>query len=514
MIDTPPPVRKAGKPLWPKIPPGFVRSVLAGHSALGLAFAALIYLVCFSGTVAVFAHEFQRWERPAAPMVHSVTPAAVQRTMEQAQVAFGQPAEHINMILPTPELPRLVVTADVGHGQVERTWYADALGTLASDGEATWTRFMSDLHIYLHLPRSWGMFVVGLTGVALLSSLISGILAHPRVFKDAFHLRWGGSKRLQEADLHNRAGVWALPFHLVVSLTGALLGLTTFVVGVLAMVVFQGDMNKVYEMFIGPAPIDDPRGAPLPNLVGMLETVERLSPGSLPTYVGVEHPNERGQGAYITARQPDRLAYGDAFTFGPGGALIRHSDIDRVTVGERILNVLGPLHFGWFGGWPIKIAYGVLGAGLTAVTSSGVAIWLARRRDKGRPAPRWERIWIATVWSQPLAYAVSLLVAVLAPTFPPLAAWAGATVLALSVSGFWTVDRISARLRALAGVLLIVTAGLHGVLAASSPTDPIAWVVDLVLATLGLALIATAVPRRWLPGGRARRALPTATVGA
>ena len=39
--------KKAGKPIWPKVPAGFVRSVLAGHSALGLAFAALIYLVCF-----------------------------------------------------------------------------------------------------------------------------------------------------------------------------------------------------------------------------------------------------------------------------------------------------------------------------------------------------------------------------------------------------------------------------------------------------------------------------------
>ena len=31
--------KKAGKPIWPKVPAGFVRSVLAGHSALGLAFA-------------------------------------------------------------------------------------------------------------------------------------------------------------------------------------------------------------------------------------------------------------------------------------------------------------------------------------------------------------------------------------------------------------------------------------------------------------------------------------------
>src|SRR3546814_13053298 len=86
---------------------------------------------------------------------------------------------------------------------------------------------------YTTLFRSRGIFLVGLIGVALLSSLVSGILAHPRIFRDAFHLRLGGSKRLQEADLHNRLGAWALPFHIFISLTGAFLGPTTIIVGVL-----------------------------------------------------------------------------------------------------------------------------------------------------------------------------------------------------------------------------------------------------------------------------------------
>src|SRR5262249_32489287 len=36
---------RTGRPIWPAIPAGFVRAVLAGHSSLGLAFAALIFLV-------------------------------------------------------------------------------------------------------------------------------------------------------------------------------------------------------------------------------------------------------------------------------------------------------------------------------------------------------------------------------------------------------------------------------------------------------------------------------------
>lgn len=503
MTNTPRPApRKAGKPIWPKIPPGFVRSVLAGHSALGLAFAALIYLVCFSGTVAVFAHEFERWERPDAPLVHRITPEAAERALVEAQARFGQPAEHAYMILPTPELPRFKITMDIGHGQTERTWMADAQGTLSDQAGAVWTRFMTDLHIYLHLPRSWGMFVVGLTGVALLSSLISGVLAHPRVFRDAFHLRWGGSKRLQEADLHNRIGVWALPFHVLVSLTGALLGLTTVVVGALALVVFQGDMNRVYEMFLGPTPIDDPRPAPMPNIAGLMQDMERIAPGGTVTYIGLEHPNERGQAVLMLARQPDRLTTGDSFSFNGQGELTHESRSDTNTLGERILGVLGVLHFGWFGGWPIKVAYGLLGAGLTAVTSSGVAIWLARRRDKGRPAPRWERVWIAAVWSQPLAFALSLVTALAAPALSPLAVWAAGTALGLAAAALWRPDALSCNLRVLSGALLILAVGLHLDLYAATTGDPVAWIMNAALFGLGVLLIGSV----WRPRAPASRA--------
>jgi hypothetical protein len=112
----------------------------------------------------------------------------------------------------------------------------------------------------LHLPRSWGGFIVGLTGVALLS-LISGILSHPRVLRDAFHLRLGGSRRLQEADLHNRLGVWALPFHVIVSLTGALLGLSTIIVGALAMLLYRGDTGGFTPCCCPQASGRCPRGA-------------------------------------------------------------------------------------------------------------------------------------------------------------------------------------------------------------------------------------------------------------
>jgi uncharacterized iron-regulated membrane protein len=490
MTSPKPAPRKAGKPIWPKIPAGFVRSVLAGHSALGLAFAALIYLVCFSGSVAVFAREFQRWEQADVPALTAVTPAAVQTVMEQAIQRVGDGIEHIYITPPTLDLPRFSVITDA-HGK-QQDFIADASGHLTDAGEPVWTEFMTRLHINLHLPQTWGMFVVGLTGVALLSSLISGVLAHPRVFKDAFHLRWGGSKRLQEADLHNRLGVWALPFHVIVSLTGALLGLTTIIVGVLAMAMFQGDTSKAYALFLPPI-VDDPRpAASPPDLVAALVAAQRLSPGSTPTFIGLEHPTERGQAVMINASQPNRLVAADSFYFDGKGQLLDASKTGKTNLGEKILGSLGPLHFGWYGGIVIKLAYGLLGLALTSVTASGVAIWLARRRDKGRPAPRWERIWIATVWSQPLAFAASALITIAlsgGSAATPLIAWAVVTLATLAVAPFAEPRRLSRLLRLASASTLLGVVAVHLVRHGAAYADPAAWWMNGALLALALTLV-------------------------
>lgn len=474
------------KPIWPKVPAPFVRAMLAGHSALGLAFAALIYLVCFSGSVAVFAQEFHRWERPAVPILDSVSPKAVQSAVEAAIAKHGK-SEHVFVGLPTPDSPRLTLYLDQPPGHVELI--ADGQGRLI-DGDTPWTQFMTRLHINLHLPQTWGIFVVGLTGVALLSSLISGVLAHPRVFRDAFHLRWGGSKRLQEADLHNRIGVWALPFHVTISLTGALLGLTTIIVGILALAVFKGDTEKAYDLFLPPHPADDPRAAPLPNIEAAFVSVARMAPGATPSYVGLEHPGEQGAGILIIAGEPGKLSRGDSYTFDREGRSLSDRGMGSETLGAAIIAALSQLHFGWFGGWPVKVAYAVLGAGLTSVTSSGVAIWLARRRAKGRPAPRWERVWIATVWSQPLAFALSTLVSLASPA-PPLAVWGAGTVLALATAALWEPAAISRRLRLAAAVLMVGTALVHALIWRGQVADPVAWITDASLLGLGGLLALT-----------------------
>jgi uncharacterized iron-regulated membrane protein len=82
----------------------------------------------------------------------------------------------------------------------------------------------------------------------------------------------------------------------------------------------------------------------------------------------------------------------------------------------------------------VRIAYGVLGLALTYVSATGVTIWLARRRDRGRPAPGLERAWMGWTWGAPAALA---LAAVTSPWLPVAAVFWGAAILIQASVQLW-----------------------------------------------------------------------------
>src|SRR5690606_29057513 len=97
----------------PLLSPRFVQAMLAGHSALGLAFAALIYVVCLTGTISVFLHELHRWEQPNAPLI--TQPLRAEAVNEAVWSAYGQAlidkaAEDITLMAPGQLSPRFLIT--------------------------------------------------------------------------------------------------------------------------------------------------------------------------------------------------------------------------------------------------------------------------------------------------------------------------------------------------------------------------------------------------------------------
>ncbi len=57
-------------------------------------------------------------------------------------------------------------------------------------------------------------------------------------------------------------------------------------------------------------------------------------------------------------------------------------------LGKRVPLSTYKLHFGNFGGLPVKLAYLMMRAPLTVVARSGMSIWLVKHHHRGRAGPR------------------------------------------------------------------------------------------------------------------------------
>lgn len=477
---------------------GFSRSVLASHSLLGVIFGALLFTVCVSGTLAVLSDEFTVWETAHAPHVTSASPEQLARVASNAYAAAKaeKVAHDMFVTAPTAELPRITASA-FDHGR-SRAWNADARGKLVPQVAAPWTAFMQDVHFNLNLGIL-GRYLVGIIGTLLLASLITGVLAHRRIIKDAFRLRWGGSKRLSNADLHNRIGVWALPFHLIVSLTGSLLGLSGLIIMILAYVAFQGDTEKAISALLGPQAVEDARLAPLADIRPMVAFIQARSPGAAISSLDYDDIGTKGQRVTIAVAAPGHLTRAEAWTFDSSGRLVWKAGYTNGTLGMRINGMLTPLHYGTYGGIWLKLIYALLGTGLCTVIASGGNIWLARRRDQGRVASRLERLWSALVWVQPAAWSGAAIAAFLHVPILPIY-WG--TVGASLVISLWIAQAVMvARLLRIVGAALCIgLALLHA--GKGEATTTVSVLIDIALLGAGLVQLRLAGV---FPGFRRKR---------
>lgn len=378
---------------------GTVKKALSAHAAIGLIAGALLYIVSLTGTVAVFSQELQRVEQPDAVEMAAISPAAVQRGVKAvlASEAGIPTTTHLFVHLPVEELPRATVTTDT------QAVHLDVSGAIAGPEKVAWSDFLVKLHYTLNLPALVGMAIVGIHGVMLLALALSGVVAHPRIFRDAFRLRARDSGGTGLADWHNRLSVWTLPFSLAIALTGALIGLASITTYAIAAIDYDGDMEAVYGPIFGEEGEPNSAKAPVPDVAAVLTYMAREYPDVRVTYAIVHDPLTKGQQIQIVGEHEHRLIFGEYYAFDADGGFEHTAGLSDGEVGQQAAASTYRLHFGTFGGLWVKLAYGVFGIALTAVCATGMYIWLGKRRRRGLDEPRLRGMWHGVIIGTPLA---------------------------------------------------------------------------------------------------------------
>lgn len=374
------------------------QNALNAHTWVGVFLSVLLFLVCLSGTIAVFHFEFERWEQPHITEMENVSPEVVEKAMDSFLSRHTEESHHLFVVFPTSDIPRLVVEND------HVAYFADNEGNLIEKESVSFTQMLVDLHLYLNLPHSWGMILVSALGAVICTLVITGIIAHKRITKDAFKLRRGGNGQQAQIDLHNRFGLWASPFHLVIGITGTYFGLAGIILIVIATLNYGGDRDAVVDQIFTPDPVLAPQEGK-PAIGKAFAQMETLAPEKSPIFLTVHEVGEPEQFIEIYAKAPNRMIYAEGYRFDTAGNYIGVAGYENGEWGKQLLWSMYRLHFGDFAGLVSKWLYFVLGVMLTMLCVSGMEIWLSK---KAHP-PLASRLWYATVWGSVSALAFTAI---------------------------------------------------------------------------------------------------------
>ncbi|WP_394234388.1 PepSY-associated TM helix domain-containing protein [Pseudomonas anguilliseptica] len=374
-----------------------LRQAMAGlHTWGGLLPSWLLYVIIFTGSIACFDKELERWMRPALHVSQENTLSADQLRDWLAQ-NVSEPLHAIWIHPPTAREPfwRLIWVPYNGDEQQRRLFAPDGREPMA---DTLGGEFFFTLHYNLQagLP---GMYIVGLAGMFMLVALVSGVILHRRIFKDMFTLRPQANTQRAWLDVHNLFGVLGLPFHLLMAYSGLVIFVASYMPAG-AQVAYQGDIEHFFGEVAGSYHRDElhqPASRAV-SLDALLADARQRWGGGEPGWLNIEHPADAS--AVVAVRRYDRSRIAaplDTLSYDAATGELLHRQ--QAATGYRVYNWLTGLHMAQFGDSLVRLLYLLLGLCGCAMLVGGLRVWLAKREARGGVAVGCVRLLNTTVFA-------------------------------------------------------------------------------------------------------------------
>jgi uncharacterized iron-regulated membrane protein len=350
------------------------------HKWSSLICTAFLLMACITGLPLIFGDELRALLEPhVAPA--SVTPGSPTASIDD-MVAVAQekfPTLHPFNVYWDDDEPRLFVnmspSAKPEDGEIKSAVFDVHTGRLLEmpKDHFSFVSFCLRLHMELFMGLPGELFM-GVMALSFVVSLLSGALVYGPFMR---RLRFGtyrsdAAPRTRWFDLHNLLGIVTLTWALVVGATGIMNAASTPLFG-------------IWRAQIMPQILAPYKGKPMPSNFGPIDVAIKDVARALPhnEISSVLFPNPvfgsprhyviwtRGK-TPVTSRLLTPVLVDVA-----NGALTVSNGLPWYL---RVLEVSRPLHFGDYGGIPLKVIWALFDVALIAVLISGVYLWLSRRK--------------------------------------------------------------------------------------------------------------------------------------
>ena len=400
---------------------GLRQSMAWLHTWTGLPVGWVLFFVFLTGTLGYFDSEIDRWMRPEAPLAPPTLPQVDGLALGLARLEQVAPHASRWTVFPASgrDVPHVTINwsggTDAAGRPRRRSETLDAatgapLRTRATGGGQT----LYQLHYTLHyLPRAAARWLVGVCSMLMLVAIVSGVITHKRIFADFFTFRPRQGQR-SWLDFHNLLSVTALPFHLVITYSGLVFFVFTYMSPVVNATYGSDGRDRFFDEAFRNPEIPSPAGAaaPLAPVVAMYDLAERHW-GPAPVRVATFYnPGDRNARVVFTRTHVDPVSNGGRMVFdGATGELLER--FDRRSGPMVVNHALLGLHEGLFAGPVLRWIYFLTGLLGTAMIGTGLVLWTVKRKAKaaaGRGLPPAavrviERLNVGTIAGLPIGIA-------------------------------------------------------------------------------------------------------------
>ena len=352
------------------------------HTWLGLACGFIFLVILFTGSITVFRPELDRWMNPA---LRHVAPAGsldldgIAAVLEKR----ARPRRHRAIHLPSSRMPAIQVSY---FSKTRRGFVTDYLEPTTLEplekisGGGSW--LFDELHNKLFiLPfGSQGRKLVAIVSIVALAVMISGIWIHKGHFRKLFVLRPKGGTGRALVDLHTTMSLIALPFHLLLTVSGIwIIGTVLLPHGIGSVYDTRSDFfHDAYGNFERQATQED---APMTSVNSLLDQAVEMWGTNVAGQFSIGLAGDRN--AFVTFQtSPDnRLTEAaDKITFdGVTGELLERESRHPFS---KFKSLMDGLHRAAFRSYSIRWLYFVLGLAGSAMVATGLLFWLEKRTDE------------------------------------------------------------------------------------------------------------------------------------
>jgi len=369
------------------------------HTWTGIVAGLLLFIAFYAGAITMFKDSLSAW----------TTPPAVEA---MPSVPIGRADTLIERTLNTyPAARKLFTLALVDEGRVQLSWqpapgqrwhaWLDGEGRLhaAQSRPSDAARFIDVLHMTAGVPGGFdvGMGVMGVVSLLYGLALVSGVIVLlPTLVKDLFALRIGKNLKRMWLDAHNAVGILSLPFHVVMALSVVAFGLSDYIFDVQDKLIYEGalkPMMTAQNPFFAKAsggPRSGAASAPvmLPP-AQLLAKVHERAPRFVPTALRYRGAGQAGATVFVAGDDARYLARDGGFALMDpvSGAFLNAQFLPGEGNGNNwsaSTSAFYALHFGSYGGAPVRWGYFALGLAGAFLFYSGNLLWIESRRKAMR----------------------------------------------------------------------------------------------------------------------------------